>query len=165
MDQAILEKARFIYGTIQMIKQTMMVPHCAIGSDHGAGSLTIAQVHTLMVVRALRSVSIKGLSDVLRVSPPSASAMVERLVESDLVSREHGQVDRRTVEVRLTSKGEESIRKVEEEIFHSIAELLERLGPEYTEKWCDVYRRIRAVLANEFGGTLQELVEEDEVRQ
>ena len=39
----------------------------------------------------------------------------------------------------------------------SIAEILERIGPEYAAKWCDVYGRIRAVVAEnrDVGGQKQ----------
>ena len=111
--------------------------------------LTPPQMHTLMAIRVRGSLTVKGLADAMQVSAPSASAMVERLVELGAVTREQNHEDRREVLVQLTPRAAETLEQLDEHIMESLAELLAKLGPEYAEKWCDVCRRILEVCIDE----------------
>jgi len=108
-------------------------------------------MNMLMVLRARGKVTIKELAEALSVSPPSASAMVERLVEMGVLVREHSQVDRRVVEVHISPGAERHIGQVEDHILHSLAEILEQIGPRYAQMWCEVYTKIDQVLLRQEG--------------
>ena len=63
------------------------------------------------------------------------------------LTREQSQVDRRTVQVRLSPEAVEHIEHCEGQMLEYIVELLEKVGPEWAQRWCEVYARIREVLA------------------
>lgn len=149
MSEATLDQARFIFDTIQLLKLRLMPKHCiSMRSDngHAAVDLTLHQMHTLMIIESRGQLTVKELAEAMGVSAPSASSMAERLVEVGMVSREQSQEDRREVAIKLTEEGEEAFREMERTLLNSITDLLAKLGPEYSQKWCDVYLRIREAL-------------------
>ena len=102
-----------------------------------------------MAIAEREELSLKDLADTLQVSPPSASAMVDRLVEMGLLVREQSTIDRREVRIRLTEAGKVHFDEMEAQILEYFAELLTKLGPAYSAQWCDVYRHIREIIQME----------------
>lgn len=144
------EQARYIFSTEKMIRDHILktqTAHLASCGKHEAlGDLSLPQFHTIMIVRALGKITITELSDRLAVSPPSASAMVDRLVEKGILNREHSTKDRRKVMVEISPDAVKYIEGVEETILRSFVEIVERIGPETTRKWCDVLDQVKSVL-------------------
>jgi DNA-binding MarR family transcriptional regulator len=72
--------------------------------------------------------------------------MVDRLVERGLLTRTPDDRDRRKVEIRVSPEAIEEIARVEEMILGSFVELVEAVGPETSQKWCEVLQQIKQVL-------------------
>lgn len=144
-----IEKARFIFTTGKLIRDRIFRVAAGHGSagirNGGFGEMSLAQIHTVNVTRERGQVSIKELSEILSISPPSASAMVNRLVEKGYLTREPCREDRRKVVVKVSSKAIAKIEKVEKAILQSFVELVENVGPEIADKWCEVLQKVRDV--------------------
>ncbi len=148
-DKTTLEQAKFIFSTIKHLRDRMFANH------HGKSmsekeklllkDISIAQFHTIMMIRKKGKVSLKELAHMQQISPPSASAMVDRLVEKGVLKRDQSQKDRRQVEISLTDNALLRHERVEEAVFSSFVELIEKLGPETTGKWCDVLEEVHQV--------------------
>jgi DNA-binding MarR family transcriptional regulator len=153
MHDDVMAQARSLHETVRLLRMRMM--SCCAGQVTDAEGrpigpeLTMPQMNLLMVVREREQASVKDLATALQVSPPSASSMVDRLVDVGVLTREQSQVDRRGVAIRLTEAGRERIDLVEETILFAIVELLEKVGPDYAKKWCDVYEKLREILMTE----------------
>jgi len=152
--EEIYGQARTIFETVRLIKARTIAQYMTYAAsrppDHECDiDLTEPQVHMLMVVRDHGPITIKELARRLRVSAPSASAMVDRLVELGAVSREQSQVDRRQVVIMITPPALRLVEDIENHMMASVVDLLERLGPEYACKWSDVYARLGALLTEE----------------
>ena len=119
------------------------------GGDAICSELTFAQSNVLMVVHEKGVLSLKELADALHVSRPSASAMVDKLVEMEVLEREQSQIDRREVRIRVSKSGQLNFCQMEEEILQYITDLLIKLGPDYAAQWCDVYAQIRKIVQAE----------------
>jgi len=149
-DPRILEQARALAAVVRRLRQHIIRRHSQIFAETAAGlappELTLPQMNMVMVVKDRGTVTIKELAEALSVSAPSASAMVDRLVDLGVLIREQSQVDRRVVEVRVSPGADQHICAMERHILHAIAELLEKIGPEYSEMWCEVYSKIDEVL-------------------
>ena len=150
-----MDQARFIFGTIRMMHARLAArrsPHCA-GTErcHDILELTPPQMHTLMALRSQGQMTMKELAETMGVSASSTSAMVDRLVEMGAVEREHSQVDRREVVVRVTEIGDHTIEVMEHHLLDSLVDLLDRIGPDYAQQWCDVYAQVRKALDPEPG--------------
>lgn len=66
------------------------------------GNLSIAQLYAVREIRGHVMLTMSELADILEASPPSASAMVDRLVEKGILWREHSTEDRRKVVVIIS---------------------------------------------------------------
>ena len=151
-----IEQAHYIFKTGKLIRdrifriQTRLLAHDA---DRGKyRELSMPQVHAIMVARDRGEATITEIAGVLGVSLPSASAMVDRLVEKGILVRRQDPRDRRRVLVSVSPRAVKEIEKVHDSILQSFVDLVEKIGPETTAKWCDVLRHVNQVLENEQAG-------------
>ena len=149
-NQDVLSRARFIFTTGRMVHDRVMRIYTAACMGEGKstrfGELSAQQMNMILMVRVRQAVSVSELAALLGVSPPSVSAMVDRLVERGLLTRTICDHDRRKVEIRVSPEAIEDIARVEEMILGSFVELVEAVGPDASQKWCEVLERIKAVL-------------------
>lgn len=68
-----------------------------------------AQFHVLGLLNELGPTTMSHLAALLGTTPPSASAMVDRMVDTGLVIRERNEDDRRVVTVSLGRDGQEAL--------------------------------------------------------
>ncbi len=149
-DNQTLTNARYIYTTGRMIYDRIMrISTSAFlnsAKDERFGDLSAPQMNMLLMIRVREAVSVTELASLLGVSPPSVSAMVDRLVERGLLTRTPCPEDRRRVVIQVTPEALKDIAQVEELILGSFVELVEAVGPDTTQKWCEVLRHIKTVL-------------------
>jgi DNA-binding MarR family transcriptional regulator len=69
--------------------------------------LTFAQARALFMLAARKELTVSQLAKLLDVGKPTASILVQQLVERELVTRTEHATDRRHTIVRLSSKGKE----------------------------------------------------------
>ncbi len=111
--------------------------------------MTLAQITTLTVIHARGPINLKELAEATHVSPPSASAMIDRVSDLGLATRETSPSDRREVRISLTRAGAGAVEHFESALLHTLVDLLRRLGPETSQQWCDVYEQIQSILDEE----------------
>jgi len=142
-DQA-LQYAKTVFSRIEFIKTKMFQQH---GSPFDPEmDLSLDQFHVLIVVRDLGHASLTELADALDVSAPSASGMVDRLVQKGFLNRETCEEDRRKVVIELSSRALRKMAAVEEKLLASLVDLIQRIGPDTTEQWCSVLAQIKDAL-------------------
>jgi len=107
----------------------------------------MAQVQMLMTVQGCGGSTISNLAEQLNVSPPSASCMVDRLEDKGFLYRERSTEDRRKVVVRLSKQAAAQAEKMEEAVLAAFLDLVEKVGPETAQKWCEVLKRVEQVLS------------------
>ena len=69
--------------------------------------LTFAQARALFMLAARKELTVSQLAKLLDVGNPTASVLVQQLVERELVTRTEVNADRRQTIIRLSPKGEE----------------------------------------------------------
>src|SRR5512138_2311141 len=69
--------------------------------------LTFAQARALIILAARKELTVSQLAKLLGVGNPTASLLVQQLVERGLVTRTEGTSDRRQTIIRLSAQGEE----------------------------------------------------------
>lgn len=69
--------------------------------------LTFAQARALFMLAARKELTVSQLAKLLDVGKPTASILVQQLVERELITRTEDTADRRHTIIRLSSKGEE----------------------------------------------------------
>ncbi len=145
--------ARYIMTTGKLIQNRIISLH---NPQFGSGKskralkeLSLAQIQTIMTVYGSGQISMTALSKHMGVSPPSSSAMVDRLVEKGILMREHSRIDRRRVMVQIAPSVKTDIQTIEEAILLRFVDLVEKLGHETAVMWCDVLEKVKAILEKE----------------
>ena len=112
-----LEQARIIFSRGKMIHDRVnrIISEHMITCDScdQLRDLSVTQLHTIMKIKHNGQLTMSKLADLMGVSPPSASAMVDRLVERGLLVREHSTEDRRKVVVKISPSAIEKSQEVE----------------------------------------------------
>jgi DNA-binding MarR family transcriptional regulator len=150
-NDAVKEQARYIFTTGKVIHDRILkiqANQLASDSCETFGELSVSQLHVVRLVRKHGTLAMSELAELLEVSPPSASTMVDRLVDKGVLSREHSTEDRRKVVVRISPEAIKKIESVETSVLQLFEGLVEKLGPETTRQWCRVLKEINAVLSD-----------------
>lgn len=148
-DAQALEQARYIFSVGKMIRRhvfTSLTQLEVCGRESGCTEISMAQMNLFMAVRGREELTLSGLADILGVSSPSASVMVDRLVERGMLIRERSSRDRRKVIIGLSPEAERLLTTVEERVLASFVGLVEEVGPETARKWGEVLHRVEEVL-------------------
>lgn len=147
-----VEQARFIAKAGRKLKEHIFSIQSGVHHERTScrgDDLSMAQVQVLMTIRSCGEMTISRLAQRLNVSPPSASSMVDRLEDKGILYRERSTEDRRKVVVRLSKDAAEHAERMEETVLAAFLDLVEKVGPETAEKWCEVLERVEQVLGSE----------------
>lgn len=141
------EQAREIFATVEMLRDSIM-KRCFSREAPGEGhpEITFSQMRALHFIKGRSGTTIKQIAEDSDVSPASASAMVDRLLDMGMVVREQDTEDRRAVNVSLSAQGRETFKMHERVITGAISEILEEIGDEAACQWLFAYRKVREVL-------------------
>ena len=77
--------------------------------------LTMGQLRTLAVVASRQAVNVSTLAETLEVSKPTASTLVDQLVQRGLVERTEDAEDRRRTMVALSQAGSDMMAQLRQE--------------------------------------------------
>ncbi|MDQ6855872.1 MAG: MarR family transcriptional regulator [Candidatus Dormibacteraeota bacterium] len=113
-----------------------------------------AQLHVLGVLRDGAPITVSHLASRLGISPPSASAIVDRMVDGGLVARERSEEDRRIVSVSLTPAGEAALKEAIGGRRGWLERVLGRLDAAELVDTVRVLRRLEQALDEERPGTV-----------
>ena len=151
-DDATIERARYIFSTGKLIHDRILKVqshYLATCESETAGELSLSQLHMVRVVWETGAITMSELADRMGVSPPSASVMVERLVTKGILSRNQSTDDRRKVLVDISPQAVTRAQAIEASLMQFFVELVETIGPETAQMWCDVLARIKSALSGQ----------------
>jgi DNA-binding MarR family transcriptional regulator len=119
-----------LMGTaLQQLEGLMSVQRRAFCSHLPQREVSLPQLHVLMVLQQDGPMTVSELAQLLHVSAPSASALLDRMEERSLVQRVRDLTDRRVVHVEMSEHG----RSVVEELTWLKQDQLQRLLGAMTE--------------------------------
>lgn len=143
----VTSQARYIFSVAKLLRQHVFTSLSRMEEEGCANSeLSLAQLNLILEVRSREEVTLTELAEILCVSPPSVSVMVERLVEKGVLLRDRAREDRRKVIIRVSPDAEHNIVAREERVVATFVDLLEELGTETARKWHDVLQNVEKVL-------------------
>jgi len=126
-----------------------LVPKLIKGMRRGVASdfqLTPSQMTVLLEVFDRKASRVGELSNSMRVSAPTVSGLIDRLVRSGHLRRSHDKKDRRAVNVELTGKGRKTVENLIFEIKAKWHMILTHLTEEERENYLRILKRIDEVL-------------------
>lgn len=138
----ILDTGRMIHDFVTRIHQN----HLSSTRRQRYLDLSVAQLQTIMKVRKNGPVSVTQLAGLMAVSAPSASVMVNRLVDKGLLTRKQSSQDRRKVVIGVEPSVTADIEKIEKQVYAVFVDLVQKLGPETTATWCSILEQVRKVI-------------------
>jgi DNA-binding MarR family transcriptional regulator len=139
-----LKRTKAIAGEI-----ALLIPKLLRGLRAGfiaKPQLTISQMVTLMRIYEKATTRVGDLSRDMRVSAPTITGIIERLVRDGYLRRTPDRKDRRVVNVELTNKGRGFVEKLRLEINKRWFKILVRLTQEEREDYLKILKRIVEVL-------------------
>jgi DNA-binding MarR family transcriptional regulator len=92
------------------------------------GYLTIMQIRTLILLDQQSNLSMSDLASHFQIELPSATSLVNKLVEQKLLERNEDPADRRLVIISLTKEGKNLAKQVKNDRRKKLAELLSHLS-------------------------------------
>jgi DNA-binding MarR family transcriptional regulator len=148
----LVNQAQHIFTTSAFIRDHFFKAHAEgakkLFKNKEFQELTLAQHMAVMTIDQYGPITIKNLASILNVSPPSASAMVDKLVEKKILIREQSRMDRREVLVRISPETAKRVEKMKQVTLKSIIDVVQKVGPETARKWCGVMDEIKRVIEN-----------------
>jgi MarR family transcriptional regulator, organic hydroperoxide resistance regulator len=119
-EQSIAEAIKLLFDCLYDLQRTVM-------QDWQSLNMSMAQVKVLMMLSFKGEKSISKLAEALSVSHPTASQLVDRLVQAGLAERVEQATDRRFTLARLTHAGEQLAQRLWQgrmsHLQHSLAQL------------------------------------------
>jgi DNA-binding MarR family transcriptional regulator len=87
----------------------------------------LSQIDTLSFIAEKGNSSMKEIADHLKITPPSATAIVEAMQKKKLITRTGSVADRRTIRVALTHTAWKLFRSFHERKFAILTKMLSKL--------------------------------------
>jgi len=123
------ESAREILETVPIVMREIR----AQMRSRGSIELTIPQFRVLNFVSRNRGCSLLNVADHLGLTSPSASTLVDALIERGLITREEDPSDRRRIRLDVTSRGQGILEAATSETLEYLAGKLARINAEERE--------------------------------
>ncbi len=94
------------------------------------GDLHMGQLHILSFIQEQPGITMTDIADLMRVSSPTATSFVDRLVKLEYIVRRHDTENRKLVRLDLTELGKNKLKEKMAEKKRIIADVLSVLSPE-----------------------------------
>ncbi len=150
--RSIQEQANTLFFFGKKIREYMLSIHVDaynLAEEKITHELSFPQMQMIMHIKNQPDCTISKLAEILDVSTPSVSAMVDKLVKKGALVRERSEKDRRVVVVKLSPTSLEHTMQMEAEMMKKMTNLIDKIGPELAESWLTVMQRVVEVLKEE----------------
>jgi|BEDMetMinimDraft_2_1075160.scaffolds.fasta_scaffold01975_2 DNA-binding MarR family transcriptional regulator len=111
--------------------------------------LTLGQLRALLVVFRTGKITVNGLASALGISASAATGLTDRLVQHGLIERGYTPEDRRVVELKLTSEGQEIARELIGVKRSLVLSALKKLSTDEIETLSQLLERIALIVEQE----------------
>jgi DNA-binding MarR family transcriptional regulator len=105
--------------------------------------ISSTQLHVLFLLVSQGSIPMSRLAELLDVSLPNATGIIERMVEHGLVDRARSDDDRRVVAVCATGAGRHTVEEIDMIRRGQLAAVINRLNPEQLERALRTFTELR----------------------
>ena len=88
---------------------------------------SMLQMHALMYIKDKKNPTMSEIADQFGVALPTATKLIERLANSNLIQRTSDKLDRRIIRMSLTEKGDRSFLKMKAKKYSQMKKILSLL--------------------------------------
>lgn len=151
MEKRIADLIRIQKRIQNLIMKAVEKKNLIISHQDLMAPLTPHQVAALIDINNITPCCLSDVAELLNISLPSASVLVDALVEKGLLIRRIDPDDRRRVIITVEESSKESMDAVNETISAAINQLANRMGTELFDEWYEVLTKMeRSVLDTAF---------------
>jgi DNA-binding MarR family transcriptional regulator len=122
-----LDDVAFVEESVELLPQIGRLVFSAIATDPAMGALTLTQAKAVSLLYHHGDQTVSEMATGLGISLPSASELIDRLVERGLVERTPDIVDRRRFIICLTPKSLEVATRIHDLRREQVRDALSRL--------------------------------------
>ena len=101
-------------------------------------------MHVLFLLDCEGTLAMSRLAELLDVSLPNVTGIIDRMVERGLVERGRDDSDRRVVTVQATAAGRQTVEEIDQIRRRTFAGILGRLTPEQQQRALRTFTELRA---------------------
>lgn len=134
IDQKIIET---IFEFSRIFREIMM-------NSCKSHSLTMLQLHVLLMMKKGQDIKVKDIADKLMIAMPTATNLLDKLVEQELVIRKIDTNDRRNVLLSSTEKGKDFLIKGVKIRNEMMYKLLDNLSNEEKNNFFNILNKLKS---------------------
>lgn len=108
--------------------------------------LTNEQHYLLRYIFQRERCTTTELAEAFSVQKSAITAIINRLVEKNIIARTQDVADRRVIYLTLTEQGKILFEKTERKVFHLIESIIEKLDQQEIETFLNTFGKIAAIL-------------------
>ncbi|WP_159944834.1 MULTISPECIES: MarR family winged helix-turn-helix transcriptional regulator [unclassified Nocardiopsis] len=109
----------------------------------GAEGLTLTQTLLMEAVRGMEAPSVGAVAQIVGVSSPSATRMIQQLERKGMLARRRSERDERSTVVAVTEEGERVLASLRREREHKQRRLFEAIDPSLRPLFITLLRDLR----------------------
>ncbi len=107
------------------------------------------QWHTLYFIKRKKNPLMKEVADFLGITPPSATSLIDGLVESNLLKRNFDKNDRRVVRLAVTTRGKQTLRQGLDTMTGQMKKILACLTQKEQKQLFFIYKKVLISLTSQ----------------
>jgi DNA-binding MarR family transcriptional regulator len=107
-----------------------------------SGKITLPQVWALEYLSRCDECGMHELAEFMNIKLPSATGMVDRMIKQGLVTRDRGKMDRRTVLVQITNKGNKILKEMYVQKRKGMIELFSKLSLQERLEYMEILEKL-----------------------
>lgn len=135
------EIMHLLHGVMKRLSASTSIP---VKIDHETMHLTMIQWSIIRLIHEHKEISMKKLAEIMNVTPPSMTEHIDALVSQNLIERDKSSLDRRTVLVKISDKGEQLFNKLYSEKMKVFNKILSTLSIEEKQSFLKMLQKVSA---------------------
>jgi DNA-binding MarR family transcriptional regulator len=135
-----------VEAILDQLEPLITLQRQAIARQGCLWAVSSTQLHVLFLLACNESLPMSRLAELLDVSLPNVTGIVDRMVEHGLAERTRDDQDRRLVLLSATDAGRAMVEEIDLVRRKRLADVLDRMQPDQLERALQTFRELRAAI-------------------
>ncbi|MCD6233304.1 MarR family transcriptional regulator [bacterium] len=97
--------------------------------EKGVSPFSFLKFATLRFISKKRNPTMKEIAQWLKITPPSATSLIDSFFKAKLIKREFDRKDRRIIRLKITEKGKKLLKETQQEHRKRMKRFISKLSP------------------------------------
>lgn len=127
---------------IELIFNLSRLVRSGMSFDSGSRHLTLHQLQTLLLISREKNITMADIARNFHITKPSATVLINSLVNKGYLKRTTGKVDRREIKISLAKKGQNLLNKAAKERSLKINKILSYISEKEKKRLGEILQKI-----------------------